>query len=145
LLVSHDRLFLDRVVTSLLVVDGSGAVREFVGGYSDWLRYRASQGVRAPERSAAPRKRSAGKPPAVATRPRLSQKDRREFEVLPATIESLEAEQAAVAGRMAAAGFYDGERAAISATLQQAAQLGEQIEAAYVRWAELEALSGSAE
>jgi ATP-binding cassette subfamily F protein uup len=117
LLVSHDRAFLDHVVTSLLIVEGDGAVREFVGGYSDWVRYRGRQAVRAvagadrpaPDAAAAPVQPPAIAVPAAAQVPRagrLGYKDQREFDALPAQIEALEAEQARLTTLVAAPGFY---------------------------------------
>jgi len=89
LLVSHDRAFLDHVVTSLLIVGDDGSVREFVGGYSDWLAYQA--GRAAPAVSVAPLPR-AGTAPAVR-RDRLSYLDQRELNALPALLEQLESER----------------------------------------------------
>ena len=87
LLVSHDRAFLDNVVTSTLVFEGSGRVQEYVGGYSDWLRQRQASAA------AQQREESARKAPRAAARPRpakLGYKEARELEESPARIESLE-------------------------------------------------------
>jgi len=155
LLVSHDRSFLDHVVTELLVVSGDGSVEEFVGGYSDWARDR--------ERRAAARRAPAASPPARAATPtvgpdavpsaataaaaaaapprarrKLSYKEQREFDSLPGTIEALEAEQQALTVAVNAPGFYAGERDAVRSGLARLQALNEQIERAYARWAELE-------
>ncbi len=140
LLVSHDRAFLDNVVTSTLAFEGDGEVREYVGGYSDWLRQR-------PAKAAAEVKRSEPKAEAVAKpqqeRPKsrkLSYKDQRELEQLPARIEALEAEQAALHARLSDPTLYqqEGGIAEAGARLQEVeAELME----AYARWEALEALS----
>ena len=96
LLVSHDRAFLDNVVTSTLVFEGGGRVNEYVGGYSDWLRQRRAIAVAA--KTPSPR---AAPPPArgsaVAKARKLSYKDQRELDGMPAAIQLLEAEQAELA------------------------------------------------
>ncbi|MCZ3114836.1 ABC transporter ATP-binding protein, partial [Acinetobacter baumannii] len=91
LLVSHDRDFLDRVVTSTLVMEGEGRVGEYVGGYSDWLRQAApaASGASSAARESAPREPAPK--PAASPRRKLSYKDARELERLPARIEALEA------------------------------------------------------
>jgi ATP-binding cassette subfamily F protein uup len=134
LLVSHDRAFLDNVVTSTLVFEGEGRVQEYVGGYSDWLRQRPAP---------LPAQTPAATQVVRTAKPRstkLSYKDERELAQLPARIESLEAEQAALGERVSQPAFYSGgdpaERAAVQARL---AALPSEIELAYARWAELEA------
>src|SRR5690606_14371345 len=95
LLVSHDRDFLDNVVTSTLVLEGDGRLGEYVGGYTDWLRQRPAPGATtATAATAAARPAPAPAPPAATTPPRrkLSYKEARELEQLPALIERLEAE-----------------------------------------------------
>ena len=139
LLVSHDRAFLDHVVTSTLAFEGEGVVREYVGGYSDWVRQR-------PVKTAVP-KRSEPKPqPTVPTaeqrqKPRkLSYKDQRELEQLPSRIEALEAELVELHQRLSDPAFYQQPHgiADASARLQQVeAELAE----AYARWETLESLA----
>ena len=134
LLVSHDRAFLDNVVTSTLVFEGEGRVQEYVGGYSDWLRQRP-----APASEASPAPRPASAKPSRLKSTKLSYKDERELAQLPARIESLEAEQAALVARVSQPAFYGAnpaERAAVQARL---AALPGEIEVAYERWAALEA------
>jgi len=98
LLVSHDRAFLDNVVTQTLAAEGGGVWREYAGGYADWLRQRPA--------AAAVEEKSAAKPEAKAaparerSRAKLTYKETRELEALPAEIEALEAEQGALAARM---------------------------------------------
>ncbi|TCO82022.1 ATP-binding cassette subfamily F protein uup [Plasticicumulans lactativorans] len=141
LLVSHDRAFLDNVVTSSFVFEGDGRVREYVGGYSDWLRQRG-----APVAPAAKPRVEARPPVPVAAEPakpkpgKLSYKDARELDALPARIEALEAEQAALSARTADAGFYRQPKAEQNAVLERLNALGDELAAAYARWDQLEAL-----
>jgi ATP-binding cassette subfamily F protein uup len=126
LLVSHDRAFLDNVVTQTVAAEGNGRWREYVGGYSDWLRQRPSPASgAAPGGGAAARESVTGGPAAAAKR-KLSYKEQRELESLPAQIEKLEAEQRQLAQRMSAPDYHraapeqmrrDGERAVELETL----------------------------
>jgi len=135
LLVSHDREFIDNVVTSSLVFEGDGVVGEYVGGYADWLRQRATT-----TRPAAPiQARTARHKPAVAGRPaRLSYRDQRELEQLPARIETLETEQAALQTRISEPGFYRQDGATVSAALARLEAVGTELERCYERWVQLE-------
>lgn len=139
LLVSHDRRFLDNVVTSTLVFEEEGVLREYVGGYEDWLRQR-----RSPVADKAPPVKT-GK--AVEQRPRetradkprkLSYKEQRELDSLPGRIEALEAEQESLQARVSDAGFYQQDKQQIVDTLQRLETLQEDLERAYQRWEELE-------
>jgi ABC transport system ATP-binding/permease protein len=144
LLVSHDRAFLDNVVTSLLVLEGNGRVQDFVGGYSDWERWR--DGREAARTAARSRSSSAGipaqAPPADAGKPapkrRLSYKDQRELDALPARLEALEQRKAALTAQAADPAFYALDRTRVAAHLQELAGLDAEIEAAFARWAALE-------
>jgi ATP-binding cassette subfamily F protein uup len=141
LLVSHDRAFLDRVVTDLLVITEDGSVQEFVGGYSDWISYRNRPDPPPAPVVAAPAPVAAGK----SARPgrRLSYKDQREFEALPAQIETLEAAHAALTEQVNRSGFYQSDRQLVATTLQQLQDKATAIESAYERWAALEQLRES--
>jgi ATP-binding cassette subfamily F protein uup len=139
LLVSHDRAFLDHVVTSTLVFEGGGRIAEFVGGYSDWLRQRRAAppppaSATAPEPRAA--KAAASPPPRP---PRRSYKEERELEALPARIEALEREQGELAMAMGQAAFHRGDPAEQARVRERLAALSAELEAAYARWEELEA------
>ena len=142
LLVSHDRDFLDNVVTSTLAMEGGGRVGEYVGGYSDWLRQRPSPAATvtaaAPKPQAAQATPSAGAPTPPA-KAKLSYKDARELEQLPARIDALEAQVAAFTARMAEAGYYQRDVAAITADNAALAAAQAELDAAYSRWGELEA------
>ena len=138
LLVSHDRDFLDNVVTSTLVMEGDGRVGEYVGGYSDWLRQRpesAASGL--VPRPSVPVTIAA--PPAAAAKRKLSYKDARELEQLPARIEALEQRLAELTGAMNDPAFYQRGSDAINAHNAALADAQAELDAAYARWAELDA------
>ncbi|MDI9240140.1 ATP-binding cassette domain-containing protein [Lysobacter sp. LF1] len=138
LLVSHDRDFLDNVVTSTLVMEGDGRVGEYVGGYSDWLRQRPVRGAAAaPARAATPATPVAPAPPAPAKK-KLSYKDARELEQLPARIEQLETRVAELTAQMNDPAFYQRDSAAITAHTDQMAKAQAELDLAYERWNELE-------
>ncbi len=135
LLVSHDREFLNNVVTRSLVFEGNGRVGDYVGGYDDWLRQRTPP---EPQRTARPK---AATPAPATARPAvagLNTKQRRELDALPKKIEALEAEQHALSEQMAAEGFYQQSREAIEAVEQKLSELSEALTTAYARWEELE-------
>lgn len=139
LLVSHDRAFLNNIVTQTLVFEGDGVVKEYTGGYDDWLAQRTLTVASQPAipKKAAPVQRSAS-----ATKARsLSYKEQRELEQLPRQIEDWEAEQEAIHQAMSAPGYYQQESAAIARTAQQLDELHQRLVAAYERWETLEALS----
>ena len=104
LLVSHDRRFLDNIVTQTIAAEGDGRWREYVGGYSDWLAAKSGLGGGPRRRRARPRSPPPGPPPPCrssrrhARSPGSGYKDQRELESLPKEIEALESEQAAVLG-----------------------------------------------
>jgi ATP-binding cassette subfamily F protein uup len=133
LLVSHDRAFLNNVVTSTLVFEPHGAeysVRDYVGGYDDWLRQR-------PVPQATPTPKSIEKKSAPARPRKMSWKETRELESLPARIEALEAEQSTLLAQMAAPDFYQGGASATTEATQRMRALDSELAAAFVRWEEL--------
>jgi len=145
LIVSHDRRFLDNVVTSTLVFEGEGRVEEYVGGYADWMAQRAmSAAVGA---SIAPRQDASGaSPPRDAIAParrekprtRLSYHEQRELEALPSRIAALERELTDAQARIAAPEFYKEPAAAIAEALQRVEAIGVELDAVYRRWDELD-------
>ena len=139
LLVSHDRAFLDNVVTSTMVFAGNGTVEEYVGGYQDWQRQRPPA-VSAPRSSAAPRNapRRASAPDASR---KLSFKERRELEGLPARIEALESEQHALGETMAAPTFYKQPSDDISTAVARLETLERDLSELYLRWDALDSRS----
>jgi ATP-binding cassette subfamily F protein uup len=145
ILVSHDRAFLDNVVTSSLVMEGNGRVGEYVGGYSDWQRQRP---VQPKPGNAAPRLTpEVAKQPVVASAPptapasakrKLSFKDQRELEALPARIESLETQVAAMTAEMNTPEFYQRGSGDVQNANKRLADCQAELELAYARWSELE-------
>jgi len=147
LIVSHDRTFLDNVVTSTLVFEGGGRIEEHVGGYEEWRRQKTRQASaarvaepRPVRRAGAPRARSQTKAASGAkpTPRKLSFAERREFETLPDRIAALEAEDAALQAAVAHPNFYKEAASAIEATLARIETLRSERHAAYARWDELD-------
>ncbi len=150
ILVSHDREFMDNVVTSLLVLDGSGRVDEQAGGYSDWearggrLQSLAgqdsvtgSQGGRSAH--TAPATNTTAEPtPEPPRRRKLSYKEQRELDALPAQIEALEQRQQALEETSADPAFYQREHTEVQAVLEELATIQTELDHAMERWAELE-------
>jgi len=137
LMVSHDREFLNNVATSVIAYE-DGGVREYVGGYDDWLRQRPAA---RPKASESPRTASPLRAPreAVAATPkRRSYKEQRELELLPATIEKLETEIAAFHEQVAAPSFYKQPADEIAATQRLLKDCETRLAAAFRRWGELE-------
>jgi ATP-binding cassette subfamily F protein uup len=145
LLVSHDRTFLDSVVTGILAFEDQGLVREYVGGYQDWIR----QGGRfpTPEKSPA-RLKTAGKVAATHEAPgieekkparKLSYKLQRELELLPGEIETLESQIAELETTLSHPDFYQQDADKVAKTVQQMEKLQQGLEEKMQRWMELEA------
>jgi len=136
LLVSHDRTFIDNVVTSVLVFEGDGKWGEYVGGYQDWLRQARVRG--APKGAPpAPQRTAASKPSAL--KKRLSYKEQRELDAMPQTIDALEAEQKSLQQRIADPDFYRQDKAAIADGLAKLDRINEKLATAYARWEQLDA------
>jgi ATP-binding cassette subfamily F protein uup len=155
LLVSHDRAFLDNVVTQTLAAEGDGTWREYVGGYREWLEQRPSartvdaaedDGTRAPRMDKASRvattDRSDPAPRARATK--LSYKETRELEQLPERIEALEAEQRELTARMSSGDYHKQGATKIKEDLLRAEEIDRLLTSAYERWSELDAKSTAA-
>jgi ATP-binding cassette subfamily F protein uup len=138
LLVSHDRAFLDNVVTSTLVFEGRGQVNEYVGGYSDWLRQRKAVDAAPPASAPPPSGPSPGtaRPRPGARRP--SYKQQRELEAVLQEIQRLEAEQLQLQAAIADPTLFQGPVARGAAALQRLQSLTAEIENAYSRWHALE-------
>jgi ATP-binding cassette subfamily F protein uup len=138
LLVSHDRTFLDNIVTQTLAAEGDGVWREYVGGYSDWLAQRPAPSSR--EADAAPSRPSEGSPArSERSRTKLTYKETRELEALPALIETLEAEQRALAAKMNDPDYYKAGGAEMKADHARSEELEALLHAQMERWEELEA------
>ena len=147
LLVSHDREFMDNVVTSLLVLPGDGTVEEQAGSYSDW----ESRGGRLtdPERQREKSRGKNGAKTAASEQPKanagqatkqrkLSYKEQRELATLPAKIEQLETRIAELEKVVSGPGFYQGDRATVESTIAELTQLHTQLESAFERWTQLD-------
>ena len=159
LLVSHDRRFLDHVVTSTIAFEGEGRVAEYVGGYDDWLRQRTSAtgtirsttgsgtampmpavassvSAPAPDTSSAPQSQRNAQP----SRRKATNREQQERDALPALIEALESEQRRLAAEIEGPEFYKRAPADIAATMARLSALPDEILRAYARWDELEQL-----
>ena len=141
LLVSHDRAFLNNVVTQVFAFEGDGVVREYAGGYDDWLMQRG------PVAAATADKPAAVTPPAparsAAKKSRLSSNEQRELDALPGKIELLEKEQAAIQQRLADPALYVGAGQEVKGITQRQQAVAAEIETALARWEALELKKGS--
>jgi ABC transport system ATP-binding/permease protein len=139
LLVSHDRAFLDNVVTSTLVFEGAGSVNEYVGGYSDWLRQRKVNAVATKASSNPQPDPTILRTPPAATKPRkLSYKDQRELDAIPKTIERLETEQAELTAVLGDPELFKRTPAEAAAAAQRLQAVVHELEAVFKRWEALE-------
>ena len=141
LLVSHDRTFLNNLVTGTLVLDGTGQVREYVGGYDDWQRQRQAENPEKPaEKPRKPTGSASQNPPQPApeTPRKLTYKEKRELDELPQRIENLEAEHLQLSNTLADPAFYQRDNTEISRTVNRLKELEEDLAQAYRRWEELE-------
>ena len=139
LLVSHDRAFLDAVVTSLLVFEGGGTISEVNGGYSDWQRWSARGAAVPSSASPSPAKAEEPKSKPRARAEKFLNRERRELEELPGQIERWEAEQVRCAAQLQDPELYRNNPAALPAIEAESVTLVAKIRAAYRRWEELEA------
>jgi ATP-binding cassette subfamily F protein uup len=138
LVVSHDRDFLDHVVTSTLVLEAKGRVSEYVGGYSDWVRQRP-----APVVAEAPKKAAPAAPKPAAKQRKLSFKEKTELAALPDAIDALDAERAALYAQLGNAAFLrDGS--AVASAKMRLAQIDADVDRATARWEALESIAADA-
>ena len=131
ILVSHDRAFIDNVVTSTMAFEGNGTINHYVGGYKDWLRQRDK-----PQKAS--KKLQKSQPASKPSSKKLSYKDQRELDGLPERIENLESAINDLSQIICAPDFYKGEREHIQHTEQQLAQLQQELSHCYERWEALE-------
>ena len=134
LLVSHDRAFLNRVVTSTIVFEGNNQINEYVGGYDDWLRQRPQ-----PESGLKIKEQAKEKPKKERAR-KLTFKEKRELEELPLQIDALETEIAALHAKMADPDFYRTAGGQVATTTTRLETIEAELAETYVRWEELAAL-----
>ncbi len=145
-LVSHDRAFLDAVVTQVMVLEGQGIVTENAGGYSDWIRYLAQRKKTRENKdspvSASPETAKTNPPPSIKPRKapadRLSYKEQKELETLPDTIARLENEEIELARQLADGSLYRHAPDEVKRLSQQQSELTHQLEQAFLRWEELQ-------
>ncbi len=148
LIVSHDRAFLNNVVTSSIVFDAPGIVNEYVGGYDDWIRQRpdfsnlteSDKTEKAQEKPAEETDRPAETKTAQQKPKKLSYKDQREYDALPGLIEELEQALESLGETMNQPDFYQRDEATVQETLKQLADKEAELEAAFERWETLEAM-----
>jgi ATP-binding cassette subfamily F protein uup len=138
LIVSHDRDFLDNVVTSTLVFEGDGKIGDYVGGYADWVKEKAKVAAALLNAAAAPQ--AAPLADKGAPSRKLTNKERKELEELPAEIEAFEKEQATLGAKLADPVFYQRERSAAAVVKARLDDLERKHAGAFARWEELEAL-----
>jgi ATP-binding cassette subfamily F protein uup len=140
LLVSHDRDFMDNVVTSLLILEGDGVVSEQAGGYSDWEARGGSLGGRTAQTTTPPHQQTnvSVTNTAVTKKNKLSYKQQRELDSLPAVIEKLEQRQMKLEETIAQPGFYQGDHAQVQAILDDLASVQTEMESTFERWTALE-------
>ncbi|MBD5802908.1 ABC transporter ATP-binding protein uup [Azoarcus sp. Aa7] len=144
-LVSHDRAFLDNVVTQVIAAEGDGRWGEYAGGFADWQRVKQAAAERESEetRAAAPKLVAPAAPkPGAAKGGKLSFNEKRELEALPERIAALEAEQAALHARMADPALYQQAPLEVARIKSRLEELDTEIENALVRWEALESRSG---
>ncbi|MCW9023455.1 MAG: ATP-binding cassette domain-containing protein [Gammaproteobacteria bacterium] len=142
LLVSHDRTFLDNVVTSTLVFEGEGQLNEYVGGYQDWLRQRKKtlKKIASENKTETQKPETAEVSQSEAEKPKrkLSYKEQRELELLPERIEVLETEQETLHQKMSDTNFYKQDQDKIAEVTQRIETVQQELEQAFQRWEELE-------
>ena len=138
LLVSHDRAFLNNVVTSSLVFEGQGQITEYAGGYDDWLAQRPPLEADQAKKSTAKGKKSRAK---KETTRKLTYKEVQELKALPQQIEKMEAEQKALYDTMAAPDFFQQENKITNAASARMTELEKKLPIAYHRWEELEKIA----
>lgn len=139
LIVSHDRAFLDNVVTSVFVFEGEGVVNEYLGGYAEWF---ALSEQRKNQQEAAVKKIDATKKekPKTVVSKKISFKEQKELEQLPAEIDQLEASQAELTKKISTAEFYKQAKELTQKVLDELTEIEANLEKAYQRWDELEAM-----
>ena len=143
IVVSHDREFLDNVVTSTIVFEENGRIQEYVGGYSDWVRQGKQLAVTDSPYAVEERRRRAAEHRRQRPATKLSYKDQRELDALPAEIETLEAAIAELQQTVADPDFYARDGDAVRDALEKLAQAETELERRIERWGELETLAAS--
>jgi ATP-binding cassette subfamily F protein uup len=138
LLVSHDRAFLNNIVTSTLILDGTGVVREYVGGYDDWHQQVDVVPASSPQPKPDPVPHAEPKADTKPAVRKLSYNEKRELEELPKKIEYLEAEQHRLNVQMEDPAFYQQDGAVITQAVHRLQEIHDELAGLYQRWGELE-------
>lgn len=143
-LVSHDRAFLDNVVTQVIAHEGEGRWGEYAGGYADWMRVRDNTVSQpAPSKNADKESRTTAEKPREAKREaKLSFNEKRELEALPQRLADLESEQEALHARLADPGLYQSAPEEVPGLKQRLEAIERELEEAMTRWVELESRGG---
>ncbi|MDH3360466.1 MAG: ATP-binding cassette domain-containing protein, partial [Desulfobulbaceae bacterium] len=140
LMVSHDRAFLNNVVTSTMVFEGDGKISDYAGGYDDWLVQRPQAAATGTAKATSVTNQKEKTPPATEKR-KLTFKENKELKELPAQIETMEQEQETLLAAMADPNFYrDNDKNVITTSTDRLAVLEKELADAYRRWEELDAL-----
>jgi ATP-binding cassette subfamily F protein uup len=142
-LVSHDRTFLDNVVTQTIAAEGDGVWREYAGGYSDWAAYKGGLARESVRERVDARPAAKAAEPARAKIDKLSWKEQRELESLPARIAALEEEQARLTGRLEDPAIYQADPQAAQNAAERLAAIDDELMALLERWELLEARAGN--
>ena len=145
ILVSHDRRFLDNVVTEVLAPEGNGKWREYVGGYAEWFAQRPAEALPVKKASPSKEEEKKAKPKAqVQQKIKLSWRESRELEALPEKLEALEKEQSDLIARMSEGSYHTKPVDEIKADKSRLDALENEISAGYARWEELSAKADEA-
>jgi len=144
LLVSHDRTFLNNVVTSTIAFEGNANVKEYIGGYNDWLRQRQTPPTKSniqadSNKSSNPKNKPATAQKSKPSKKKLSYNLQRELEQLPNKIDELEQEIETLTTEMANPEFYQQAPEIVSNTGSKLKQLQQDLDDCFTRWEELEA------
>ncbi|MDC0598713.1 ATP-binding cassette domain-containing protein [Gammaproteobacteria bacterium] len=137
LLVSHDREFLDNVVTSSIIFEGNGKVQQYVGGYKDWIKRGGSFSADSSDNKSVEKNKPAIEKP-VEEKPKLSYKIQRELNQLPELIEKAEIDISKLEQQIAKPDFYQQDRSKTDEVLKRLAEAQKNLEALFIRWEEIE-------
>ncbi len=138
LLVSHDRQFVDNVVTSLLIFEGNGKITDFAGGYQDWLQQMVSSKPVINEKPGIKKEAVGKKKLSVGDKQKLSYKEQIELKELPVKIEKMETEQLCIQEKIAGPDFYQQPSDRVAKVMEELNTLTAKLDEAYARWNELE-------
>ena len=139
IVVSHDREFLNNVVTGILAVEGNGFVHQYAGGYDDYVSQRVAPPWETAVKEEPKKSKPVQKPKPADSKPKLTYKEKLELEKIPEEVEKLESQIAQLDDQMSQPGFYQSASEEIASTTRQREDLQNKVDALYERWEELEA------